>query len=106
MQSSFSFFILVLVGILSESKFRKKQKGGGDSTDGLSIPDVSNPDLAAESMSQIQGKPLTMNDTLDAIQNPDTGSKGPMILFAVSLVGFFAVLGMVGYKIYQRVSYV
>ena len=107
MQSSFSFFILLLVGLFSESKKIKKQTGGEYvSYEGLTIPDVSQPDLASESMNQIQGDPITMNDAMDAIKNPESGSKGPMLLFAFSLVGFFSVIGLVGYKIYQRVSYV
>lgn len=106
MQSSFSFFILLLVGLFSESN-KKRQKGGGDgdiSPDSVGL-DVSQPDLAAESLSQIQGDPITMADTIDAVQNTDGDKRAYILLFALSLVSFFSVIGLIVFRIYQRVAY-
>jgi hypothetical protein len=104
MQSSFSFFILLLVGLFSESN-KKRQKGGGDvSSDGIGL-DVSQPDLATESLSQIQGDPITMADTIDAVQNTDGDKRAYILLFALSLVSFFSVIGLIVFRIYQRVAY-
>ena len=91
------------MGILSENKKGKTQKGGGD-LDGISL-DVSQPDLS-NIASPLDGPTTTIGDTMNAVTDSGGNSKMPMAVFVLSLIGFLVLVGIVCYKVYQRISYV
>ena len=106
MQRSFNFFILVLLGILSESKKTHKHKQkGGELYDGISLPDVSQPDLSTEIIDPFPQTSLNIDDTMDAITNPNQGTTTATLLFVFSFISFITLLGIIAYRTYKRISY-